>query len=309
MFPLHFIRPWFLLGFIGIGCLGWLIKRKTFVSQAWESWCDKPLLNALMQSTEVTSIYHHPFRLFLFSLGFMLLAASGPAWKKLPTPVYSQIVPKMILLDISPNMLAADVTPNRLQRGLFITNDLLKEPHATPIGLIAYTQEPFIVSPLTEDAQTITALLPSITPEIAPIGGQDLSAALKEAASLLQKAHFSYGSLLVLTGSPPNALAQETAHQLAESGYSVSILPISQQPELITEFKTFAQAGNGQLLSLKNSQPSLKQWIRFSQNLSSLLNQGDNVFPRWQDEGRWFLLPALACLLPVFRRGWLRRIK
>ncbi|MCX7115667.1 MAG: VWA domain-containing protein [Gammaproteobacteria bacterium] len=309
MLSLHLIRPWFLLGFIALGYLAWRLHKYCPLSAQTGllSWCDQPLLAALMKQRPRASFAYHPLWIILMSLAWMLIAASGPAWKKLPIPLFSaQNTPKVVLFDLSQNMLAADVSPNRLQRALFVAHDLLSEPDATPIGLIAYTQEPFTVSPLTDDSHTITALLPSLNTSIAPIGGQDLRVALQAARALLTQAHFQTGAILVLTGSPPNEQAIDEASALADSGISVSILPIAQYPIASPLFQSFADSGAGKLLSLQQSQASLKQWLQFTKHRQQDLKSKKNHIARWEDEGRWFLIPALLCLLPVFRRGWLR---
>lgn len=306
MLSLHIIRPWFLIGLLGVVILALLSKKPQFMLRSWKEVCDKPLLEALSKQASLSVSTRASLWPLLCSLTFMIIAASGPAWQKLPTPSYTQDIPKLILFDISPNMLAADLQPNRFQRGLFVLHDLLSEPNISPIGLIAYTQEPFMVSPITQDAKTIQALLPSLSPDIAPVGGQNLAAALEEALIFFQQAHFQCGAMLVLTGNPPNTAAIDTAKKLQRKGCQISILPLTAYQGTLPDFQAFAQAGQGEILSLTNLH--LNQWLKNVIAHAYHMKVARHHTPLWKDEGRWFLVLALLSLMPIFRRGWLRRL-
>jgi Ca-activated chloride channel homolog len=298
----HFLRPYFLLGLIPTCFLMWCVWKQRMTNGSWASICDPSLLQALIKQQPRTQSTKFLIWLLLFSLCLLWIAASGPAWKKMPMPLYSESIPKMIVLDISKSMLAGDLPPDRLQRAKFVIQDLLQTPQVTPIGFIAYTQEPFTVSPLTEDTQTISALLPSLDSDTAPVGGQNLSLALKQASEIIQQAHFKYGAILVLTGTLPDTSAISQAEQLSQLGFRVSILPIVHSSQTKTAFKAFVQAGGGQLLSLSDSE-SLKNWIHHANQGTSELRTQLKKIPLWQDEGRWFIIPALLLILPLFQRG------
>lgn len=302
MIMFHFLRPYFLLGLIPTCLLMWLVWKQRFSSGAWSSVCDPALLEALIKQQKLRQSHKLPLWLLLFSLCFLWIAAAGPAWKKMPVPLFLESVPKMVVLDISKSMLAGDVLPDRMQRAKFVIQDLLNTPHVTPIGLIAYTQEPFIVSPLTEDTQTINALLPALDTETAPVDGQNLAEALKQASEIIQQAHFKSGAILVLTGTLPDSSALVQAEELSRLGYHISLLPIVHSTQMKHAFKDFTQAGGGDLLSLTDAK-SLKKWI-YQANLGATeLRKQLKQVPLWQDEGRWFIIPALLLLLPLFQRG------
>lgn len=300
---LHFIRPWYLLGLIPTLLLAmYLLKaKKDTVLSPWTKVCDKTLLFHLMQKESTRFKHNHVFWLFIISLFFLFFAAAGPAFKRLPHITSMVVHPKVILLDLSPHMLAQDVSPNRLERAKLAIYDLANDPRLAPIGMLAYTSEPFMVSPLTEDAQTISALLPTLDTETPPVGGQNLTIALHEAEKLIQDAHFQWGSLLVLTGSSPSEKAIETARALAAKGYTLSVLPLMQTTPS-EAFQAFAQAGNGLVLSLPHQAEDLKKWNHFSNHQHSQKG-GFARIPEWEDMGLWFVIPVLFLMLPLFRRG------
>ncbi|HHF7346367.1 TPA: VWA domain-containing protein [Legionella feeleii] len=307
MADFHFLRPWWLLtclpllGFIG--CL-W---RQSPRMGAWAAVCDSHLLNYLVQSKKQGK--RHGALLFLLLSGLcMILSLAGPAWIRLPVPAYLQIQPRVLVLDMSDAMLANDLVPDRLNRAKFKLHDLFKRRDAGQLGLVVYTGEPFVVSPLTEDAQTIDALLDSLTPDIMPVEGQRLDSALEEAGELITQAGFDHGQILVLTAETPSLAAVEVASKLANKQIFTSVMPILANKTLNPLFERLAMAGKGQLVSFTDTSADLENWLKNTVTEQQYSRSQHNDIPMWRDEGRWFLLPALGFLLPVFRRGWLQRI-
>ena len=249
---------------------------------------------------------HYALCVFL-SILFMILSIAGPVWYKLPISTYKPMQPRVLVLDMSDNMMAGDLSPNRLSRAKFKLRDLFEHKDIGQFGLIAFTGEPFIVSPLTDDGHTISPLLSSLTPDIMPVNGQNLESAMEEASQLINQAGYSQGQILVLTADSPSSAAIDLAKKLTQSGISSSIMPIKADKNLNPLYQRFADAGEGQLVKYTSDSSDLEQWIAASANKQFALSKDEDI-PIWRDEGRWFLIPALLLLLPVFRRGWLQRI-
>lgn len=244
--------------------------------------------------------------LFL-SILFMIFSIAGPVWYKLPVATYKPIQPRVLVLDMSDNMMANDLTPNRLSRAKFKLHDLFAHKDVGQFGLIVFTSEPFVVSPLTDDGHTISSLLSSLTPDIMPVTGQNLDSALNEARNLIKQAGYNQGQILVLTADTPSSASIALAKKLAESGIYSSIMPVKADKNLNPLFERFADAGNGQLVKYSSDSSDLEQWLKSSNNNEFALSENEDI-PLWRDEGRWFLIPALLFLLPVFRRGWIQRV-
>ena len=302
----HFLRPWWLLMFIPMLILVMSLWRHTPKLQGWSEICDSHLLDHLLpdkgQKKQISSL----LSLFL-SLLLMIIALAGPAWHKLPVPTYQPVQPRVLLLDMSEHMMNPDLTPNRLSRAKFKLHDLLSRKGVGQFGLVVYTGEPFVVSPLTDDGQTISSLLTSLTPDVMPVGGQNLDSALQEASKLIKQAGYNEGQLLVLTSDAPSTAAIDIANNLAERGIVSSIMPLRADKDLNPLFQKFAQSGGGQLIPYRPDSSDLEQWLNTKVASSFKKNNQDEI-PLWQDEGRWFLIPALFLFLPVFQRGWLQRM-
>ncbi|KTC76982.1 hypothetical protein Lbru_3089 [Legionella brunensis] len=308
MTEFHFLRPWWLLSTLPLLGLYWYLWWQKPQLQAWAAICDKHLLERLLVSN---GKYNRNLALFFLSVSAlcMIIGLAGPTWSRLPVPTYKQIQPRVLVLDMSDAMLVDDLSPNRLSRAKFKLHDLFKRRDTGQLGLVVYTGEPFVVSPLTDDAQTIDSLLSSLSPDIMPVEGHQLDLALQEAGQLINQAGFHHGQILVLTAETPSNAAITEAKVLANKQISTSIMPIRADKTLNPLFQEFATAGLGEVLPFSDDSSDLDAWLNKNVNDNQFLRNQQEGIPIWQDEGRWFLLPALIFLLPVFRRGWLQRLE
>ncbi len=302
---LHLLRPWWLLALIPLLVLIVMLWGQKPKLRGWSEICDQHLLPYLPHSQGEKKQFFS-FLCLLFSFIFMIIALAGPAWHKLPVATYKQVQARVLILDMSEHMMDTDLTPNRLSRAKFKLHDLLARKEVGQFGLIVYTGEPFVVSPLTDDGQTISSLLTALSPEIMPVAGQKLESALDEASRLIKQAGYNQGQILVLTADTPSNAAIDSAKKLAEEGIYASIMPIRADKDLNPLFARFARAGDGQLLPYSSDSNDLDQWINKKQE--QFIKNSQDEIPLWRDEGRWFLIPALLLFLPVFQRGWLQRM-
>jgi len=307
MTEFHFIRPFWLLACVPLVGLAWFMLRQKPALQAWHEVCDSHLLAHLMQKHGQSR--RIPSLLLLFgSALLMIFSLAGPTWSRFPVPTYKQMLPRVLVLDMSEAMLTNDLQPDRLSRAKFKLHDLLTPRNAGQFGLVVYSGEPFIVSPLTDDGQTIDALLSSLTIDTLPVKGQRLDTALQQAGKLVTQAGFQRGEILVLTASPPTAVAVDEAQILARNNIHTSVMPVLADKTPSSEFLRLARAGRGSVIPFSDTSTDLMQWLQSTSGGQQFSANLQNDMPVWRDQGRWFLIPALLLLLPVFRRGWLERI-
>jgi Ca-activated chloride channel homolog len=303
----HFLRPeWFAL-LIPLLALFWILWQQKPQLETWAAVCDRHLLEQLMQQNQGSQKRRGALLYLLAAALCMLISLAGPTWSRLPVPTYQQKQPRVIVLDMSNDMLAQDLLPNRLERAKFKLHDLFKRRDVGQFALLVYTGEPFVVSPLTDDAQTIDALLSSLTTDVMPVSGQRLDSALEEASQLIIKAGYNEGQILVLTAKSPSREAIIMAKHLAKQHIFTSVIPVIANP-VNPSFKDLALAGEGQSFSFSDTTIDIEQWINNTKFNKHYNRSKQEDIPLWRDEGRWFLLPAFIFLLPVFRRGWLQRI-
>ncbi len=307
MTDLHFLRPWWFLAIIPLIGFAVILWKQTPKLHAWGDVCDSHLLDHLLQRKSQGKRTSSMMLVYI-SILFMIISITGPSWYKLPVATYKPIQPRVIVLDMSEHMLEQDLTPDRLSRAKFKLHDLFAQKDVGQFGLVVFTGESFVVSPLTDDGETISSLLSTLTPDIMPVGGQKLESALTEASNLFKQAGFDHGQILVLTADSPSSESIQMAKKLAKEGFYSSIIPIRADKKINPLFQRFTSAGEGQMLTYSSDSSDLNQWLSQSTTKEKYaLSQHDDV-PLWRDEGRWFLIPALLFLLPVFRRGWLQRV-
>lgn len=299
MSDFHFLRPEALLALIPL-VLMQLFTRKRLQGGAWAKAVDAHLLPFLLHNAAGARAMVRGGWLTA-ALVCMVLALAGPAWQKLPMPSFESVEPRVLLLDMSEQMAQKDLAPDRLMRARFKLYDIFNQTNAGPFGLIAYTGEPFLVSPLTNDGKTISELLPSLTLDIMPVAGSRLDAALDEAEKLLKQAGFNGGQILVLAAAPPDSAAIDTAARLKREGIRTSMLPVRADSSKSVAFAQLARAGGGKLLQFTDDKADIASWLL--QQGTRVERAGDAAFSRWRDEGRWLILPALFFMLPLWRRG------
>ncbi len=307
MHEFHFLRPvWFSMIF-PLVFLGYHLWKQKPALQSWLRVCDPILLRYLLKTNQTGS---RPWpRLLLMISGLcMIVALAGPTWSRLPVPTYQSLKPHLILLDLSEDMLQEDLKPSRLARAKFKIHDLMQHRDKGQFGLIVYTSEPFVVSPLTDDGQTIDALLPALSPTLMPVQGNHLELALNEVDPLVKASGAAAGEVLVLTGKIPSHVAVDEAKQLASKGLHVSVIPMLADNKAIPLFAPLAQAGQGEVIPFSHTNQDIDQWLSVQRIATTYQTKALEDVPLWYDEGRWFLLAGLILLLPIFRRGWFQRL-
>ncbi len=303
-FYFHFLRPsWFFSLPLFLLFFYFILYKKERTNDL-NKLCDAHLFSYMVKSKGISNKMGPVCLLFLVVL-FMIIALAGPAWKKIELPTYHKIMPKVILLNTSQSMLKQNGNINDFELAKFKLHDLFDKPNLTQIGLLAYTEEPFLVSPLTEDAKTIDALLPSLTPQIMPIQGNNLKAALLESERIFTQAGFHQGQALILTNSAPTAQDISTAGELAKKGFFISIMPFGDTNDLSNVYQDLARKGKGQVLSSEKVQ-SLDTWLKKGKVVQ--FNKSQQGVSLFRDEGRWFVIPALLCLLFLFRKDLLAKV-
>lgn len=115
------------------------------------------------------------------------MALAGPTWLKKENPALSVENPVMILLNMSGEMWNKDVSPSRIERAKYVIKDLTKSLKNTESGMIVYSKEPFMITPLTEDTSLIDNIMSALQLDIMPQDGDRLDRAIELAVSRMQK--------------------------------------------------------------------------------------------------------------------------
>ncbi len=298
----HFLRPYWLIGLI----LPVLIYLQSYSQQkaesAWSKVCDENLLDFLLIKSNGEK-RKWPIISAVVAVLFLVVALAGPTWSKKSNPALSVENPVMIMLNMSGDMWQKDVSPSRIERAKYVIKDLVKTLKNTESGLIVYSKEPFMITPLTEDAAIIDNLLPALEMNIMPENGDRLDRAIDLAVERMQEAALPSGNIVVLTANVGERFdaALESASKAAAVGYDVDIVNMSSQNN--DKLKMVAEKGRGLYISYNKG---LNLLIKKINDITAKeIKQSQNMQTVWNDMGWYFLwLPALL-LLGYFRRGLL----
>ncbi|MDZ7750271.1 MAG: VWA domain-containing protein [Gammaproteobacteria bacterium] len=324
-----FLRPWWFLALVPLAGLVWALVQGGPATGAWQRVCDPALLHFLAEGENAVAA---PRRAALaVAVGGLLavVALAGPAWERLPQPVYRGEATRVVVLSLAGTMNAADLKPSRLARARFKVMDLLERAGEGRTGLVVYAGEPFIVSPLTDDAATIAAMVPVLETDLMPAPGRRLAPALEQAAALLDQGAAGGGRIIVLAdGMDDPAAALERARDLsrrhtigvigvgtpdgvpvtdAGGGFrrdGTGALAVTRLEESALE--AVAAAGGGAYRRLTADDADLRAVMRPPGAVDGVLEASDErTADQWCEAGPWLLLPLALLGAFAFRRGWL----
>lgn len=316
---LHFLRPAWLLALPLAVLVPWFWRRVRRPSGDWSRVCDPHLLRWLSVGSAQAGGRATGAWLTGVGLAIAVVALAGPSWQQLPESTLSAREARVIAFDLSRSMMAEDLRPNRLTRARYRIDDLLAATDEGQIGLVAFAGDAYVVSPLTNDMNTIANLLPALGPDVMPVGGSRADRALDLAARLLERAGFTTGEILLVTDSArPRDAAK--ARELADRGIRVSVLaagtvdgaPIPSGGGFVSDrggavviarleesaLRDVAEAGGGRYARL---QDGASPWA--SADGGAFERREESLDQRWKDAGPYLVVFLLPLGMLAFRRG------
>ena len=118
---------------------------------------------------------------FLLAMTFLIVALSGPKIGTEVREVKQRGVDMLIALDVSASMNAEDVRPSRLEKAKFEINRLIERLDGDRVGLIVFTGEAFLQSPMTLDYSALRLFLEIVSTDQMPSSATDFASALEVA--------------------------------------------------------------------------------------------------------------------------------
>lgn len=333
MHSFHFLRPAWFLALVPLAVMLVLIWRRRRVSRRWRAVVDAGLLPYLLMDDGKR---RGAWGMAATAIGAVLAvtALSGPVWDKLQQPVFRRESALVVLLDLSRSMDAADLQPSRLQMAKFKLRDVLARRKEGDTALVVYAADPFVVAPLTNDVDTITRQLPSLTTELMPAQGSRADRALAKAQALLQQAGAVHGDVLLITDGVDNDdsdALRAALNNLTAAGYRLSVLGVGTADGAPIPMADggFFKDGGGAIVLPKLDEASLVRLAAAGHGIYRRLAANDNdtddliatfdsgwqsrqsrevagmKSDQWRETGWWLLLPLLPLAAMAFRRGYL----
>ncbi len=329
----HFLRPeWFwLLPILGI--LLWGYHRRKAVSRTWQAVCDPALLPYLLVERAKEKKAQNAVYTLAFGGLLAIMALAGPAWQQIEQPVFREQSALVLVLDLSRSMDAADIKPTRLARARHKLVDILKNRKEGQTALIVYAAESFVVSPLTQDSETIISQVSALNTALMPKQGSRPDLALEKAEALLKQAGISRGRVLIITDGienvSPEKLEDVVAH-LVQQGHQLSVLGVgtTEGAPIPLPGGGFVKTRTGEIVLPKLDDIRLRmlalqgegRYQPISVDDADIMALSSSIVPQkienqseetglkadlWREEGPWLLLPLLFLSALAFRRGLL----
>lgn len=320
----HFLRPAWLWALPAVIFVVVALARRQLAAGSWQGVVDTALVPFVLSRRPASGNAH---RWWLAALGGIVavIALAGPSWNRIEQPVFRSEQALVVALDLSQSMDAQDLSPSRLTRARLKILDLLKRRRSGQTALVVYSANAFTVTPLTTDADTVAALVNSLSTDIMPSRGSYPVAAIEKGRQLLEQAGVSYGEVLLITDGGASPAAEAAAEALNEAGYTLSVLgvgtaagaPIPRAdggfvtdrsgnmavPKLETTGLTrLAAAGGGRYTSLTTGDGDLDRLLSGAAGGASASDQS-HATDQWQEEGPWLVLLLVPLAALAFRRG------
>ena len=320
------LRPMWLWGLLPLLVSTWIWWRQQSTMNVWNEAID-PALQPYVIETGQARRRWSPLALLLGWL-LTLVVLAGPVWQQQEVPVFQGQQAQVILFDLSTSMQTDDIKPSRIARARFKLLELLDQASGLQVALIGFSARPYVISPLTDDAATVRAFVPSLSPSIMPVQGSQAGLAINRGVELLAQAGVAQGHLILITDTGVGGDDIAAARAVVESGHRLSVLAVGTQtgaplrgpdgrfvlddrgaivvPQIdLPALQNLAKAGGGIATLLSSNKRDLDALQQLQQQL--LIN-GDisDIKDRkiyWIERGPWLVLLIALGALSLFRRG------
>ena len=325
----HFLRPYWLIAIFPLCGLLYLFVKRRLKQGNWAEICDPQLLEWLLVDKPVKR-QSNQLIWVLFGGIISILALAGPSWERAQVPVFRNQSALVLVLDLSESMYANDLKPDRIARARFKITDILRQRKDGQTALITYSGEAFVVTPLSNDVETIIHQLNVLEPSLMPARGDNTKAAMKLAARLFKQAGVQNGQVLLITDSgDQQATAIKAVNTLTERGHQLFILgvgteagaPIPQAGGFVKDGKgsimipklnqsvllKMAAAGNGIYRKMTSDNADIKQLLAAIDQSArtDVSKKAVSEISQWKDRGPWLVLLLIPVAALAFRNGYI----
>lgn len=323
----HFLRPLWLLALLLIPLIYIWMGQYRAHNSSWARAIDQHLLRHLLEDSASGS-QRFPLYLTIASISLTALALAGPVWKKIPQPVHKTEDALVIVLDLSLSMQVQDIKPNRLTKARHKLIDILNARTEGLTALVVYAGDAHIVSPLTDDTETIKSMAPALSPLIMPAMGSKPDSAIQLAQQLMSDGGINRGRILLITDGIEQPDIEDISELINNGKHKLGILavgteeggpiPIPEQGFLkqrgqivianteLATLRALANETGARLVSLQLNDSDFEYLLDEPLiDLNQATRQVEREFDQWHEQGPWLLLVLAPLVALAFRRGWL----
>jgi len=166
------------------------------------------------------------------AIGCFIIALAGPKVGTEVREVKRQGVDMLIALDLSASMNAEDIKPSRLDKAKYEINRLIDRLQGDRIGLIIFTGEAYLQSPLTLDYSALRLFLNIVNTDQLPSATTEIGEAMEVALNAFETSENEQGSnaakvlLIVSDGENQSTGYKKNLEDLKDKGVRIFSLGI-----------------------------------------------------------------------------------
>ena len=214
-----FLHPEFIYYMLPVLVILFLLLLTQKESQ--EIFFSKEVMDKLRVSANSLTLKARNALFFLVGV-LLILSLAQPVIKDGTIEVKAKSTDIIIALDISDSMLAPDVYPNRLELAKQKALTLLSEAPSERVGIVAFAQNSYLVSPLSFDTSSVSFLLSKLDTSSITQKGTDFITMLETVANTDSKTDKKY--LLVLSDGGDEEDFSEAINLAKKEGIVVFVL-------------------------------------------------------------------------------------
>ncbi len=209
---------------------------------------------------------------YILTFIFIILALSRPVIEQEPIKserIFSDVI---VAVDLSFSMQAQDIQPSRLVKAKEILSSLVRIKHDSRFGVLGFTTNAIVLSPLTEDSELLIHLFNGLDDKLIITKGSSIMPALK----LARKMSKSKNPSVVILSDGGDALNYEDEANFAkEKGLVVNILMLG------TKLGSTIKLDNGELLKDEMDDIVVS---RANENIKQISNMTNGIYTDDMDE-------------------------
>lgn len=298
-------------------------RRFNFSINKLKEFIDEPLIPHLLQGSEnksknvIKAVY-----VFVICI-LLILALANPRWNFEEVDSYKANINIIFAVDLSKSMDAEDLKPSRLERVKQEINDILDKVGATNFAILGFAEQAHIISPLTDDKESIKHFTSSLSTDLISIQGSNIQAAIEQANFMFKPVAGGINYLIIMSDGDFNTqqnmanfrLKLKDAKLITYGFGTLEGAPIKQKDGSFIKFEDKIVISKYNIDNLKNL-AGKDNYVKASyldndvEYISSKISKKTEAevakyqtMQIWQDRFYIPLIIATIMLIPFFRKG------
>lgn len=241
----RFEHPIFFLLFGGLAlCVALFIfitvRREKILARLGDLRLLKQLIPNVSPAKRITK-----FVLWAFAASFFILGMCNLQTGSKVQEVKREGADIMVCLDVSKSMLAEDIKPNRLTHAVLAMEKFIDRLNGDRLGIIVFAGNAYVQLPITTDYSAAKLFLGSISPEMVPVQGTNITDAIAKAEESFATDEGKNRAIILITdGEDHEPDAVRMAEDAAEKQIMINTIGVGSETGVpIPDYKNGVPSG------------------------------------------------------------------